>query len=234
MIKNLQQQTLNLCLRDDENFNNFFAGRNGQLVEILRGLHTDHAPLFVYFWGKSASGKSHLLNAVCQRYGEQSLLSSYLPLEDAGALRPEILDDLATLELLCIDDLHLVAGNLAWEERIFHCFNQRMEGGKQIVIAANASPYALQLQLPDLKSRMASGLIFELYALNDAEKIESLKMRAKLRGLELNDLVAQFLLNHCERNPKNLFDVLEKLDKAALVAQRRLTIPFVKDILGDI
>jgi len=67
---------------------------------------------------------------------------------------------------------------------------------------------------------------------NDEEKIVGLKLRAKLRGLELNDAVAHFLLNHYERNPKNLFAVLERLDKAALVAQRRLTIPFVKDILN--
>ena len=230
-MKNLKQLALNLCLKDATNFANFLTGKNKQLVTALSGLHVSANSPFVYLWGKVGSGKSHLLSAVCQLFGEHSFSAAYLPLEDAKELSLHILDDLESLDLLCIDDLHLIAGDLAWEEKIFHSFNNLTAHNKKIVIAASISPQALPLKLLDLKSRMASGLVFAIQELNDEEKIISLKLRAKLRGLDLNDQAARFLLSHYERDAKNLFMVLEKLDKAALVAQRRLTVPFIKDIL---
>ena len=89
----------------------------------------------------------------------------------------------------------------------------------------------MHLNLADLKSRMASGLTFELHELTGVEKIAGLKLRAQLRGLDLNDQAAQFLLHHYARDTKNLFVMLDRLDKAALAAQRKLTIPFIKSVL---
>lgn len=173
-----------------------------------------------------------MLSALCQLFGEHNLKAAYLPLEDASQFSSQILDDLEMLDLLCIDDLNLIAGNLEWEEKIFHCFNKMLAHNKRVVITANVAPSLLQLILSDLKSRMMGGLVFAVKALDDMAKIAGLKLRAKLRGLELSDTVARFLLNHYERNPKVLFDALEKLDQAALTAQRKLTIPFVKSVLN--
>ena len=232
-MNNLNQLSLDLCLKDTATFTNFFIGANKQLINVLRNLHTNNTHFFVYFWGKPGTGKSHLLNALCQTLSEHNLTTAYLPLEDAKQLDPQIFEDLENLDLLCIDDLDFIANNLLWEEKIFHCFNKIMEHGKQIVIAAHAPPQALSLTLPDLKSRMSGGLIFEVHPLTDKEKIECLKLRANLRGLELNDMAAKFLLNHYARDTENLFIMLEQLDKAALAAQRRLTIPFIKNVLND-
>jgi DnaA-homolog protein len=231
-MNNLKQLALNLCLKDAATFVNFFVGANKQLVNVLCNLDTDNETHFVYVWGKQGSGKSHLLSALCQLFGEHDRTVAYLPLEEVMQLDPQMLDDLEKLDLLCVDDLDLIAGNAIWEEKFFHCFNKIMEHGKQIVVTANATPLALPLALADLKSRMTSGLIFEAHALGDIEKIEGLKLRAKLRGLELNDVVAQFLLHRYARDTKTLFATLDQLDKAALAAQRKLTIPFVKSILG--
>lgn len=228
---NLKQLALNLCLKDAATFVNFFVGANRQLVDVLCNLHTDNETNFIYIWGKHGSGKSHLLSALCQSFGEHDHVAAYLPLEEAAQLDPQILEDLEKLDLLCVDDLDLIAGNAVWEEKFFHCFNKTIEHGKQIVITANTAPLALPLALADLKSRMTSGLIFEVQALDDVGKIEGLKLRAKLRGLELNDVVAQFLLHRYARDAKSLFATLEQLDKAALAAQRKLTIPFVKSVL---
>ncbi|CAL7964219.1 DnaA regulatory inactivator Hda [Gammaproteobacteria bacterium] len=230
-MNNLKQLALNLCLKDAATFVNFFVGANKQLVNMLCNLDTDNETHFVYIWGKHGAGKSHLLSALCQLFGEHDHIAAYLPLEEAAQLDPKILEDLEKLDLLCIDDLNLIAGNVTWEERFFHCFNKIVEYGKQIVITANVAPLALPLVLPDLKSRMTSGLIFEVQVLSDVEKTEGLKLRAKLRGLELNDVVAQFLLHHYARDTKSLFATLDQLDKAALAAQRKLTIPFVKNVL---
>lgn len=101
----------------------------------------------------------------------------------------------------------------------------------RLLVSAETSPLHIQLQLADLKSRLSSGVTYQLHLMNDEEKIEALKLRAHCRGLELNQAVAQFLLNHCPRNMRQLFETLEKLDHASLAEQRRLTIPFVKQIL---
>jgi DnaA-homolog protein len=232
-MNNLKQLALNLCLKDAASFANFFTGNNKQLVKVLSHLYTNDISPFVYFWGQIGSGKSHLLSAVCQLFGEQHLSAAYLPLEDIGEFSLQILDNLESLDLLCIDDLHLIAGNLVWEEKIFHCFNSLLAHNKKIVITSSMAPQVLPLKLLDLKSRMIGGLVFALQMLSDKEKIICLKLRAKLRGLDLSDSAAHFLLSHYERDTKNLFTALEKLDKASLIAQRRLTIPFVKDILGQ-
>lgn len=230
-MKNLKQLALNLCLKDAANFANFLPSQNQQLVAALGNLPTNSGSPFIYLWGKFGSGKSHLLSATCQLFGEHNLSVAYLPLEDAKELSLQILDDLETLDLLCIDDLHLIAGDIAWEEKIFHCFNNLVACNKKIVITADVAPQALPLKLLDLQSRMASGLVFMVQELNEEGKIAGLKLRAQLRGLDLSDQVVHFLLSHYERDTKNLFLVLERLDNAALVAKRKLTVPFIKDIL---
>lgn len=231
-MNNIKQLALNLCLKDTASFVNFFVGANEQLINILKKLHADESNQFVYFWGNYGVGKSHLLGALCQSFSEYKLITAYLPFEELQQFDPLMLEDLENLDLLCVDDLNLIASNLIWEEKFFHCFNKIIERGKKIVITANIAPHSLPLLLPDLKSRMTSGLIFELRGLSDTEKIDGLKLRAKLRGLELNNVVAQFLLHRYARDTENLFTTLDKLDRAALTAQKKLTIPFIKNVLG--
>ncbi|MDR1057080.1 MAG: DnaA regulatory inactivator Hda [Coxiellaceae bacterium] len=230
-MKNLKQLALNLCLKDTASFTNFFIGGNTQLVTVLSNLYTNDAPCFVYFWGKNSSGKSHLLSALCQLFSEHDLTAAYLPLENAIQFKVNILDDLEELDLFCIDDLHLIAGNLGWEEKIFHSFNKMLAHDKRLVVTANVAPQALPLKLLDLQSRMIGGLVFELYSLNDEEKIVSLKLRAKSKGLDLTDNAANFLLSHYRRDAQSLFEALNRLDAESLKAQRKLTIPFIKEIL---
>ncbi|MDR1012389.1 MAG: DnaA regulatory inactivator Hda [Coxiellaceae bacterium] len=227
----LKQLAFNLSIKDPASFNNFFVGSNIQLITTLNNLYLDVDPCCIYLWGKESSGKSHLLGALCQLFNEHDLSAAYLPLEDAYQFTVNILDDFNDIDIFCIDDLHLIAGNLKWEEKIFYSVNNILTHNKKIVITANTSPQALQIKLLDLKSRLLGNMIFELHALSDEEKIISLKLRAKSRGLELTDGVASFLLNHYKRDAHSLFDSLNKLDIASLKAQRKLTIPFVKDIL---
>lgn len=230
-MNKFKQLALNLCLKDTATFTNFFVGANKQLIDTLVNLYQDNNIHFIYIWGKSGSGKSHLLSAVCQIFSENALTTTYLPLEEVKNINPGIFEGLENLDLLCIDDLNLLSGDPAWEEQLFHCFNKIIENGNKIIITANTAPQNLHLNLADLKSRMASGLTFELHELTDVEKIASLKLRAQLRGLDLNDQASQFLLHHYARDTKNLFALLDILDKAALAAQRKLTIPFIKSVL---
>ena len=99
-------------------------------------------------------------------------------------------------------------------------------------MSADQSPVNLPVQLPDLASRLTWGEVYQLAPLNDKQKIDVLQKAAYQRGIELPDETANFLFKRLERDMKTLFNALEKLDQASLQAQRKLTIPFVKEILS--
>lgn len=231
-MKNLKQLALNLCLQDQMTLENFFSGSNAQLLSLLQNINSQKSPFFLYIWGNQGSGKTHLLSAMCHQFGEKGLGTAYLPLQEHLELSPRMLEESENLDLLCIDDLDEVVGIRDWEEELFHCFNKLLDHGGKLLITANAPPLAMQFCLPDLQSRMASTMIFQLSALNDEEKESTLIMRAKLRGLKLNSKAVRFLLNHYARDAATLFNALEKLDHAALVAKKQLTLPFIKEVLN--
>ena len=123
-------------------------------------------------------------------------------------------------------------GQPEWEEALFHAFNRLRDAGKQLLIAADAPPRKLPIKLPDLQSRLSLALIFQLHELSDDEKLRALQLRASRRGLRLSDDVGRFILARSVRSMTVLFDTLEQLDTASLQAQRKLTIPFLKEALG--
>ena len=86
--------------------------------------------------------------------------------------------------------------------------------------------------MPDLASRLDWGRVVGLLPLDDADKLRALQLRAQLRGLSLSDDVGRYLLQHLARDMRSLCHALERLDRASLVAQRRLTLPFIKQVLA--
>ena len=92
-------------------------------------------------------------------------------------------------------------------------------------------PAELGLGLPDLATRLAWGLVLHVAELKDEEKINALRLRAQQRGFELPLEVGRYLLQRSPRNMVALFDLLDHLDQASLAAQRKLTIPFVRELI---
>ncbi len=224
-MKNFNQLTLNIRLRDDATFENFYSENNQQLISQLQASDEQ----FIYMWGKPGCGHSHLLQATCQAATKQGHSAIYLPL--TAKLKPKILQNLETMDVLCLDDIHNIASIEPWEEAIFHLFNKAIANTTRLIIAANTPPPTLPIMLPDLKSRLASGITFQVQSLSDQQKLTALRIRAKNRGLQLSEEVGEFLLNRYARDTNSLFAILEKLDQASLAAQRKLTIPFIKSIL---
>ncbi|MBQ0782397.1 MAG: DnaA regulatory inactivator Hda, partial [Thalassolituus oleivorans] len=115
---------------------------------------------------------------------------------------------------------------------IFHLFNRIRDRQSHLLIAANANPQQLGIRLPDLTSRLSWGMVYQVGALADEEKVLALLLRAHRRGLNLTDDVARYILTRGPRDSQALFDLLERLDQASLTAQRKLTIPFIKAEMG--
>ncbi|WP_411293571.1 DnaA regulatory inactivator Hda [Thiohalophilus sp.] len=222
----IRQLPLGVRLQDAATFENFLPADNER---VLAALHTADAPS-IYLWGAAGTGKSHLLQAVCHQAAAQNQRAAYLPLADPG-LEPAMLEGMEQFDRLCLDDLDAVAGDPAWETALFHVYNRLTAAGHQLLVTATGSPTALGIQLPDLRSRLGWGPVFQLQPLGDTAKRQALQQRAAARGLSLDDEVAAYLMTRCPRDMSSLFALLDGLDEASLAAQRRLTIPFVREYL---
>lgn len=224
--KNLYSQLpLNINLRDDATFENFYTGQNSILISALKSYPQ------VYLWGKSGVGKTHLLEATCHLGHQQKNSAAYLPLKKHPTFSPEILEGLEFQSIVCLDDLNQVIGIPIWEEALFHFYNRAFAQKTRLILSADLPPQQLDALLPDLKSRLTAGLIFQIKPLSDEEKCCAIQERARYRGLELSKEIASYLLTRHSRNMSELLALLELLDQTTLAAQRKLTIPLIRSVL---
>lgn len=231
-----RQLSLSVQLDDEATFDNYHTGVqniNGQVMSALKTQLLESGEQFIFLWGREGSGVSHLLQAACHEADVSGASSQYLPLAELKKLDAEaLLEGLETLDLVCLDDLDKVVGSADWERALFRFFNAMRDGGKRVLMGAKTGPKELPVELPDLQSRLNWGLTYQLQPMSDEAKQQALQIRAAKRGLELSTEVAQFILHRSPRNTTELFASLQNLDRASLEEQRRLTIPFVKQVLG--
>lgn len=212
-------------------FSLFIAGENESLLTYLKKSIGNAGAEVVYIWGATGSGKSHLLEAYCQEAASMELKIAFLPLRDAGKFSPEMLESLEEQDIICIDDVDRIAGNDEWEQAVFHLYNRVRDAGKTLIMTAQQSPAGSPVQLADLKSRFAWGQVFHLQSLKDNDVKRALRRHAESRAFTLSDDVADYLLKRVSRDMHSLFKLLDKIDEASLVEKKRLTIPFVKNLI---
>lgn len=212
-------------------FDLYIAGPNQQAVQHLCEITNDAERKNVYLWGATGTGKSHLLQALCTSAARAKMNIAYLPLREVSTLSPEMLEGLEHQALVCLDDIEEIAGNSEWELAIFHLFNRLRDAQIPLIISAQHSPKGSPIQLADLKSRLAWDHIYHLKILEEKNCLFALQKRAQSRGFDLSDEVAEYLLKRVSRDMHNLFQLLDRLDNASLVAKKKLTIPFVKTLL---
>jgi DnaA family protein len=228
------QLSLGIRLPDSSVFESYYAGRNQPVVDALlslQGGERPRAPTCTWIHGATGTGKTHLLQAVCARATREGRTAAYLPLTEVIKLGEEVLAGFGELAIVCLDDAHVLAGREPWERALFRLHVELDERGGKLLAAGAAPPAAVPFNLRDLGSRLNGGLVLTLQPLEESEQIAALRLRAQLRGLELPDETAQFMLRRLPRDMTHLYAVLDELDAASLVAQRRLTVRFVKEVL---
>ena len=224
----MTQMALPLRLADHAVFASYLSTGNEALAATLADLASAGDGQGCWLWGPPAIGKTHLLQAVCDRAGDRSV---YVPLRMLADVGPEVLDGLASRDLICIDDIDAVAGDPAWDAALFTLCNQILEADRVLIISAAMSARECPISLPDLQSRLARLPIFQVRPLGENERVVALQLRARHRGLDLPDDTARYLLTRSRRDMASLYSLLDRLDLEALRAKRRLTIPFVKSVL---
>ena len=225
-----QQLPLGLRLRDSSQFSTYFAGRNQTVVDALRALAPHTGPTSVWLHGPTGAGKTHLLQALCAQTFAPPSNAAYLALREVVALGPDVLSGYGAFAVVAIDDAECIAG-AEWERGVFRLHQELEEQGGRMILAAPMPPSALNLQLRDLQSRLNGGLVLKLQPLDEAEQVAALQLRSQHRGLELPADTALFMLRRLPRDLSTLCEFLDELDIASLSAQRRLTTPFVRDVL---
>jgi len=209
----------------------FHPGDNAAALAAVRGLATQVGAPWAFLSGPEGAGKTHLLIAACQAAGGRRAL--YLPLAALGATQAE--DALAGIEdadLVCIDDVHAIGGHRGAEVALFDAYNRCRAAGTAMLFSGRAPPGQLPLVLPDLASRLAACLRFVLKPLDEAARRDVLRERARSRGFEVDDTVLDFLFRRHARDLGALLNLLDRVDRESLAAQRRITVPFLRRVMG--
>lgn len=226
-----RQLPLGIRLRDDATLVNFLPRPSLEpVLAALKGQAQESGERVIYLHGPAGAGKSHLLQGACHLSVDSAI---YLPLAElVDYPAEEVLQGVAAAERVCLDDVHAVLNRPEWELALFNLYNQAQQQGSALVIAANAAPRALDLQLPDLRSRLSAGVVYQLDSADDEEKSQILQFRARRRGMSLGGEVANFIVTRAPRDLLRLLDILDILDQASLEQKRVLSIPFVKEVFG--
>jgi DnaA family protein len=228
-----KQLPLQFVFRANQTFQDFFPGANLSVVNHLQQCIAGSGETFIFLWGQTGLGKSHLLQACCHEAQKLGLPSFYFDLGQAAGTSVQLFHDLEACELVCLDNVEAMAGFPDRELALFNFFNRHRDLGHKLIMSAGVSPKELNIQLPDLKTRLNWGLSLKIQTPDDEGRIAALIYKARRMGLEISPQAGRFLLNRADRDMASLWRLLDRLDQASLSAQRKLTIPFLKQIFDE-
>lgn len=210
----------------------YLPGENRTILLLLNTIANKESTHSLYLWGSSGTGKTHLLQAVCKQANELNLHVAYIPLKQHKDISPEILHDLGELDLVCIDDLECISGQIEWQQGLTWLYNELRDNHNSLIISADISATNIALEVDDLKSRLSWDQVYQIKSPTDELKIEILKQKAEARSFELSDDVIEFLIRRVDRNLGSLIKILDEIDHASLAAKRKVTVPFVKELIS--
>ncbi|MFC5569695.1 DnaA regulatory inactivator Hda [Lysobacter yangpyeongensis] len=231
----IPQLPLALRYPPDQRLEAFVRAPSGA-IELLRTLAGEGARASVsrdatYLAGPAGVGKTHLLLATCAAAEAAGQRAAYLPLAAAAGRVRDALQALEGNDLIALDGLDAIASNREDEIALFDAHNRARAAGVALLYAARDIPDAIGLSLPDLRSRLGQCTRITLSPLDDDGRREVLQQRAQRRGLVLEEAALEWLLKRVGRDLGGLTSLLDQLDRASLAAQRRLTVPFLRQTL---
>ncbi len=226
------QCSLDVTLRPYTTFETFIHPDKNELLPGLKNLaKSTTEPRQYFLWGTAQTGKSHLLQAVCNQLAYTDRKAVYLPIEELAIADSHVLNNLHQLDVVCLDNIDHVLGDEEWDRAFFLLINELRAENRSLVVTASLRPNDIKISLPDLASRLVWGPVYKLRPLTDKQKETALRMQAKARGFEISLEVCSYLLRRYPRELSKLVELLDQLDRQSLSQQRKITIPFVKLIL---
>jgi DnaA family protein len=206
----------------------YTSQENLHLVSILKDTNFSD-DLFIY--GTKESGKTFLLQALCNSYSSMSKSSLYIPLNKVMNYGVEIFESLENMNLICVDGIEEAISKIEWEKAIFNLINKALISKSRLILSSSQDLKSLNFALPDLESRIRKIQSFELYPINDKDIFDALKYISKLTSINLGDKEAKYLVTYSQRNISNLVQILESLDQLSMEMKRKITIPLIKEVI---
>ena len=217
----------------NKSFHSSFEGfyidpKNKQLISILENISINEN---MYIYGLKNSGKTYLLQSLCNKYSKNDKSSLFLPLMDVTKYGVEIIDSIENMDLVCIDGLEVVSQNKEWEIGLFNLINNAQQTGCRLVFTSSSEEGAINFSLADLDSRIRKFQSHEIFPISDDHLLKALKKITNLRSISLGEKEAQYLITYTKRNIADLIIILESLDQLSMENKRRITIPLIKELL---
>ena len=206
----------------------YTSQENLHLVSILKDTNFSD-DLFIY--GAKESGKTFLLQALCNSYSSMSKSSLYIPLHKVMNYGVEIFESLENMNLICVDGIEEAISKIEWEKAIFNLINKALISETRLILTSSKDLKSLNFSLPDLESRIRKIQSYELYPINDKDILDALKYISKLTSINLGDKEARYLVTYSQRNISNLVHILESLDQLSMEMKRKITIPLIKEVI---
>jgi DnaA family protein len=221
-----RQLTLDIQPEQHPTLENFIAGDNAELVARLRALAQPKSFDAVYLWGPPGSGRTHLLRATLTEAEAAGRRAALIAAEAVSGELP-----CPPGSLLIVDDIDRL--DEAAQIALFRAFNSARLAGLALLLSGPAAPLELALR-EDLRTRVGQALVYQIKPPSDEEKAAALRDQASQRGLRVEDEVIGYMLRHTARDLSSLMAVFDALDRASLERKRRVTVPLLKTMLGDL
>ena len=224
-----KQLTFPWTRTNKSSFENFYIDqKNSHLLSIISNkILTDD----IYIFGINNSGKTYLLQSLCNFYSKHNKTALFLPIKEVISYGVGILDSIENSDLICLDGLENIIGNEDWEIAIFNLINNTLNNQCRLVFSSSIESSNNIFSLPDLDSRIKKLQSYELYPIDDANLLHALKHIANLSSINLGEREAQYLLTYSKRNISDLVSILDGLDRLSMEMKRKITIPLIKELL---
>jgi len=234
-------------LNPDYTFENFVTGPCNRLphaasVAVAEKPGNAYNPLFIH--GGVGLGKTHLLQAVCQKVLEKydearilylscdSFINQFITAVETGDMA-QFRHRYRHVDMIVIDDIHFLAGRDRTQEEFFHTFNTLYQSHKQIILSADAAAS----EIPELEERLVSrfnwGLVARIEKPCYETRVAILQKKARMRGLVLPDDVICYIAAKIDNNTRELEGAITKVQGLGLLNDGQIDLELAKAALGE-
>ena len=233
-LQTFPQYSLDVSLRPFATFETFIFAEQNELSAVLQTLHkVSSEPRQYFIWGGAQTGKTHILQSVCNLLSETNNKAVYLPLRQLAKYESKILNDIHHIDTVCIDDVDHVLGDNTWDHAIFTLINELRAANKCLLLTASINPNQTTVSFPDLMSRLSWGPVYKLKHLTDEQKGLAIQAHANARGFNISSEISSYLLKYFPRDLNKLIGLVDRIDKHSLNQKKKVTLRFVKTILDQ-
>jgi DnaA family protein len=225
-----RQLLLEIIPAPNPSLDNMVAGSNLPAIDAARGLSAGRA---LYVWGAAGSGKTHLLRGLASLAGSHWIDSGSDP-DGIAELATEA-PDTSFPRLVAIDDIHEMSeSQLGGVFALYNRWREQaaMESAFAMAVSGHRAPRMMELR-EDLRTRLGWDLVFRLEPLSDRDKQAALADYAKRKGLPLTSELIAWMLTHYARDIRQLFALVDALDRYSLSKHRAVTVPLLRAMLAD-